>query len=179
MSFRDIETRIAGNNQEIQKMRDQSYLLTININFDNVVLNFLKEKLGFDYAAEKAKIDKVVTENRTRIDQLIKENESLQNQVTDISYTEKLAAAKITFQGTNLKLFSGDAVTIDCPQCKNTFTKNLRNIRTLTSEPNLDYLINAKTLEEYQKFIGYDYHKFKVYCPSCNFMSIVYASRSF
>lgn len=179
MSLRDFETRIADNKQEIQKIRDQSYILGINVGFDYVVLNFLKEKLGFNYEAEKAKISKVLMENTAKIEQLLKENENLQKQIFDASYTEKIAAAKITFQGEYLKSFSGDAITISCPRCQTEFTKNLRNVRTLTNEPNLDYLLNARSIDEFQKFIKDDYNKFKVDCPNCGLTAIIYANRFF
>jgi hypothetical protein len=135
---------------------------------DPVLLKFLTERFGFNYAAEEKTLNADKEKIRLQISALVRKINGLEAELEKENIRARIEAAKISFHGETLVRYDGSVVTCKCRNCKTEFSWDVgQTLGFLT-------LLNARTPAEILMALrGAEFHQ---QC-GCSQDQVVFAER--
>ena len=100
-----------------------SFSLPANVptDFNAVLMVFLKEKLGFDYEAEKSNRLKDFEAAKKQLAALSSEKYTLETDIYVAEYFDRAVKAGVSFKGPAVQSFDHEGLTLKCCSCQTTF----------------------------------------------------------
>jgi hypothetical protein len=181
--LKTLESQRSSNYQKINELntRINECQRLGKIDFNGIVLFFLRETLGFDYAKEEAKLKQAISDGYTQISQIEQQQMLLNLQIEGLLCRQQCEKANITFIGQGLKeVTEGTIAHFKCKGCGQEFTSDLSQLKGLDGINRLQRAASANDEYEFQqKCVIPGLTLLEVSCKNCYSNHLVKINRQF